>query len=340
MSAQLSDYDYPLPRGLVASRPLPQRDESRMMVLRRDTQTIEHRQFRELKSFLYPGDLLVLNDTRVLAARKFSDDGAVEFLVLERLGPKRWKSLVKPGRKMRVGASAKIDNVTVTVEEILPDGERIIALSEDVDLYAGGSMPLPPYIERPSDADDSVRYQTVFASRPGAVAAPTAGLHFTPEMLQAIPHTFVTLHVGSGTFRPIKSENVADHKMHAEQFSIPRETADKIDMAKRIIAVGTTTVRVLETAARAGGTTSVSSQKSRNATERVPPMSGETDIFIYPPFEFRIVDALLTNFHLPRSTLLMLVSAFAGREFILRAYDEAIREHYRFYSYGDCMLIL
>src|ERR1700682_3649411 len=340
MSAQLSDYDYPLPRGLVASRPLPQRDESRMMVLRRDTQTIEHRQFRELKSFLYPGDLLVLNDTRVLAARKFSDDGAVEFLVLERLGPKRWKSLVKPGRKMRIGASAKIDNLTVTVEEILPDGERIIVLSEDVDLYAGGSMPLPPYIERPSDADDSVRYQTVFASRPGAVAAPTAGLHFTPEMLQAIPHTFVTLHVGSGTFRPIKSENVADHKMHAEQFSIPRETADKIDMAKRIIAVGTTTVRVLETAARAGGTTSVSSQKSGDATERVPPMSGETDIFIYPPFEFRIVDALLTNFHLPRSTLLMLVSAFAGREFILRAYDEAIREHYRFYSYGDCMLIL
>lgn len=340
MSAQLSDYDYPLPRGLVASRPSPLRDESRMMVLRRDTQTIEHRQFRELKSLLSPGDLLVLNDTRVLAARKFSDDGAVEFLVLERLGPKRWKSLVKPGRKMRVGASAKIDNVTVTVEEILPDGERIIALSEDVDLYAGGSMPLPPYIERPSDADDDVRYQTVFAREAGAVAAPTAGLHFTAEMLCAIPHTFVTLHVGPGTFRPIKTENVAEHKMHAEQFSISDEAARKIDNAQRIVAIGTTTVRVLESAVRVGGTTSVSSQKSSDATERVPPMSGETNIFIYPPFEFRMVDALLTNFHLPRSTLLMLVSAFAGREFILRAYDEAIRARYRFYSYGDCMLIL
>src|SRR3977135_521434 len=163
MSAHLSDYDYPLPRALVASRPLPRRDESRMMVLLRDTQTIEHRQFRELKSFLSPGDLLVLNDTRVLAARKFSDDGAVEFLFLERLGPKRWRCLVRPGRKMRLGASAKIDKVTATVEEILPDGERVIALSEDVDLYTGGSMPLPPYIERPSDADDKVRYQTVFA---------------------------------------------------------------------------------------------------------------------------------------------------------------------------------
>lgn len=311
-----------------------------MMVLRRDGQTIEHRQFRELKNFLSPGDLLVLNNTRVLAARKFSDDGAVEFLVLERLGPKRWKSLVKPGRKMRVGASAEIDKVTATVEEILPDGERIIALSEDVDLYAGGSMPLPPYIERPSDADDNVRYQTVFAREAGAVAAPTAGLHFTAEMLRAIPHTFVTLHVGPGTFRPIKTENVAEHKMHAEQFSISDEAARKIDNAQRIVAIGTTTVRVLESAVRVGGTTSVSSQKSSDATERVPPMSGETNIFIYPPFEFRMVDALLTNFHLPRSTLLMLVSAFAGREFILRAYDEAIRAHYRFYSYGDCMLIL
>jgi S-adenosylmethionine:tRNA ribosyltransferase-isomerase len=340
MSAQLSDYNYPLPRALVANRPLPRRDESRMMVLRRDGQTIEHRQFRELKNFLSPGDLLVLNDTRVLAARKFSNDSAVEFLFLERLGPKRWKSLVKPGRKMRVGASAEIDKVTATVEEILPDGERVIALSKDVDLYTGGSMPLPPYIERPSDADDNVRYQTVFAREAGAVAAPTAGLHFTAEMLRAIPHTFVTLHVGPRTFRPIKTENVAEHKMHAEQFSISDEAARKIDNAQRIVAIGTTTVRVLESAVRVGGTTSVSSQKSSDATERVPPMSGETNIFIYPPFEFRMVDALLTNFHLPRSTLLMLVSAFAGREFILRAYDEAIRARYRFYSYGDCMLIL
>src|ERR1700730_8936447 len=339
MSAQLSDYNYPLPRALVANRPLPRRDESRMMVLRRDGQTIEHRQFRELKNFLSPGDLLVLNDTRVLAARKFSNDSAVEFLFLERLGPKRWKSLVKPGRKMRVGASAEIDKVTATVEEILPGGERVIALSEDVDLYTGGSMPLPPYIERPSDADDNVRYQTVFAREAGAVAAPTAGLHFTPEMLRDIPHTFVTLHVGPGTFRPVKTENIAEHKMHAEQFSISAEAARKIDNAQRIVAVGTTTVRVLESAA--GETRRLKAVEFANEQVRkMPAQSGETDIFIYPPFEFRMVDALLTNFHLPRSTLLMLVSAFAGREFVLRAYAEAIRERYRFFSYGDCMLIL
>ena len=325
MSARLNDYDYPLPRELVPSRPLPKRDESRMMVLRRDTQIIEHRQFRELKSFLTPGDLLVLNDTRVLAARKFSDDGDVEFLFLERLGSKRWKCLVKPGRKMRVGASAKIDNVTAKVEEILRDGERVVTLEEDVDLYSGGAMPLPPYIERPSDAEDISRYQTVFAREPGAVAAPTAGLHFTPEMLRDLPHTFVTLHVGPGTFRPVKSENIAEHKMHAEQFSISHEAARKIDNAQRIVAIGTTTVRVLESARR---------------EDQIAAQRGSTDIFIYPPFEFRMVDALLTNFHLPRSTLLMLVSAFAGREFVLRAYTEAIRERYRFFSYGDCMLIL
>jgi S-adenosylmethionine:tRNA ribosyltransferase-isomerase len=329
MSARLSDYDYPLPRELVASRPLPERDESRMMILRRDTETIEHRQFRDLKNFLTPEDLLVLNDTRVLAARKFSDDGTVEFLFLERLESRRWKCLVKPGRKMRVGAATKIENVTAKVEKILPDGERVIILEEDVDLYSGGTMPLPPYIERPSDAEDNARYQTVFARNPGAVAAPTAGLHFTPEMLRHVPHTFVTLHVGPGTFRPVKSENIVEHKMHAERFSISSEAAGKIDKAQSIVAVGTTTVRVLESVARVAGT-----------TERVPPMSGETDIFIYPPFEFRMVDALLTNFHLPRSTLLMLVSAFAGREFILRAYAEAIRERYRFFSYGGCMLIL
>ncbi len=336
MSTRLSDYDYSLPRDLIASRPLPKREDARMMVLHRDRQTIEHRQFRELKNFLSPGDLLVLNDTRVLAARRFSDDGAIEFLFLERLGPKRWRCLVKPGRKMPLDATVKIDNVTARVEERLPEGERIISLNEDVDLYAGGSMPLPPYIERASDAEDVTRYQTIFAREAGAVAAPTAGLHFTPEILREISHTFVTLHVGPGTFRPVKSENIAEHKMHAEQFSISPEAADKIDKAKRIIGVGTTTVRVLESAARRTRPfKAVESNKHKIGQE-----SGETDIFIYPPFEFRMVDALLTNFHLPRSTLLMLVSAFAGREFILRAYAEAIRERYRFYSYGDCMLIL
>jgi S-adenosylmethionine:tRNA ribosyltransferase-isomerase len=268
----------------------------------------------------------VLNDTRVLPARRLSDDGAVEFLFLERLGQKRWKSLVKPGRKMRVGATAKIDNITLRVEEITDGGERIVALDKDVDLYAGGSMPLPPYITRASDEKDTARYQTVFSDAPGAIAAPTAGLHFTREILSEIPHTFVTLHVGPGTFLPVRSENITDHCMHAERFSISQEAATKINSASRIIAVGTTTVRTLESATQAGG--------EIVARERA------TDLFIYPPYRFRVVDVLLTNFHLPHSTLLMLVSAFAGREFLLRAYEEAIRERYRFYSYGDCMLIV
>ena len=336
MSALLSDYDYILPRQLIAQRPLEHREDSRMMVLDRAAQTIEHRQFRELKTFLRPGDLLVLNDTRVLPARRFSDDGVIEFLFLERLGPKRWKCLVKPGRKMRVGATTTIDKLSLRVEEITHDGERIVASDEDVDLYAGGSMPLPPYISRPSDDNDAVRYQTVFAHAAGAVAAPTAGLHFTPEILSEIPHTFVTLHVGPGTFLPVRSDNIAGHRMHAERFAISPEAATRINSAHRLVAVGTTVVRVLEAAALE--TRLLKPVKSNK--RKIEPQSGETDMFIHPPFAFRVIDALLTNFHLPRSTLLMLVSAFAGREFLLRAYEEAIRERYRFYSYGDCMLIL
>ncbi len=336
MSSKLSDYEYPLPETLIAKRPLPQRDESRMMVLHRASQTIEHRQFRDLKSFLREGDLLVLNNTRVLAARRFSDDRAIEFLFLEKLGPARWKCLIKPGRKMRPEATAKIDNVLLRVEEILPDGERIVALADDVDLYAHGSMPLPPYIGRESDLADDERYQTVFAQTPGALAAPTAGLHFTAEILSEIPHVFVTLHVGPGTFRPVHSGNLAEHRMHAESFSISKEAAAKIGNAQRIVAVGTTTVRVLETVACE--TRRLKAVKFSNAPIRA--QSGPTDLFIYPPYRFQHVDLLFTNFHLPRSTLLMLVSAFAGREFLLRAYEEAIREQYRFYSYGDCMLIL
>ena len=326
MSTKLSDYAYDLPRELIAQRPLERREDSRMMVLYRARHAIEHRQFRELRTFLGAGDLLVLNDTRVLPARRLSDDGAVEFLFLERVGQKHWKSLVKPGRKMRVGATAKIDNITLRVEEITDGGERIVALDKDVDLYAGGSMPLPPYINRASDEKDTARYQTVFGDAPGAIAAPTAGLHFTEEILGEIPHTFVTLHVGPGTFLPVRSENITDHRMHAERFWISQEAATKINSASRIIAVGTTTVRTLESATQAGG--------EIVAQERA------TDLFIYPPYRFRVVDVLLTNFHLPHSTLLMLVSAFAGREFLLRAYEEAVRERYRFYSYGDCMLIL
>ena len=326
MSARLSDYDYELPRELIAQRPPEHRDDSRLMVLRRDSKEIEHRQFSELKTFFQQEDLLVLNDTQVLSARRFSDDGAVEFLFLERLAPCRWKCLVSPGRKMRIGATVKIDNVTLCVDKITPEGERIVVLNKDIDLYSGGSMPLPPYIRRDSNIEDAARYQTVFAHAPGALAAPTAGLHFTSEILNEIPHTFVTLHVGTGTFLPVRSENVTEHRMHAERFSISPSAARRINSAGRIVAVGTTVVRVLESAERTDG--------------NLVGQEGSTDIFIYPPYQFRAVDVLLTNFHLPRSTLLMLVSAFAGREFLLRAYQEAIREHYRFYSYGDCMLIL
>jgi S-adenosylmethionine:tRNA ribosyltransferase-isomerase len=326
MSARLSDYDYDLPKELIAQRPREHRDDSRMMVLHRDTQTIEHRQFRQLKRFLKKGDLLILNNTQVLPARRFSDDGAIEFLFLQRLGPGRWKCLVNPGRKMRVGATAEIGNVILSVEKITSDGERVVVLNQDVDLYSGGSMPLPPYVRRESDTEDAARYQTVFAHTPGALAAPTAGLHFTPEILSEIPHIFVTLHVGTGTFLPVRSENIAEHRMHAERFFISHSAAARINEAERIVAVGTTVVRVLQAARREDG--------------KLKAQEGTTDIFIYPPYRFHGIDVLLTNFHLPRSTLLMLVSAFAGREFLLRAYQEAIRERYRFYSYGDCMLIL
>jgi S-adenosylmethionine:tRNA ribosyltransferase-isomerase len=326
MSTLLSDYDYQLPPGLIAERPLPRRDDARMMVLDRAAQTVEHRQFVELPQFVRPGDLLVLNNTKVLPARRFSDDGAIEFLFLEQLAARRWRCLVKPGRKMRVGASTLLDGVRLTVEEIGSEGERLVMLEEEIDPYRDGRMPLPPYIDRDADAEDTTRYQTVYAAAPGAVAAPTAGLHFTPEILTQLPHTFVTLHVGTGTFRPVQSEAIQDHRMHAEHFTITAEAAEAMNRAERILAVGTTSVRVLESAARESG--------------RIIAQEGTTGIFIYPPYEFRGVDRLLTNFHLPRSTLLMLVAAFAGREFVLRAYAEAVRERYRFYSYGDCMLIL
>jgi S-adenosylmethionine:tRNA ribosyltransferase-isomerase len=336
MSVRLSDYDYVLPRELIAHRPLERRECSRMMVLHRAEQKIEHRQFRELKSFSQSGDILVLNNTRVLPARRLSDNGAVEFLFLERLGPGRWKCMVKPGRKMRLGATARIDNTSLRVESVTSDGERIVQFEKDVDVYAGGSMPLPPYINRPSDETDATRYQTMFAHAAGAVAAPTAGLHFTSEILRELRHTFVTLHVGPGTFLPVRSANITEHRMHAERHFISPDAADKINNAQRVLAVGTTVVRVLETAALRTQLLEAGKLKER----RIVPQSGETDLFIYPPFTFRVVDALLTNFHLPRSTLLMLVSAFAGREFVLRAYEQAVRERYRFYSYGDCMLIL
>src|SRR5690242_3396492 len=339
MSTRLSDYDYDLPRALIAQRPLPRREDSRMMVLHRDEQKIEHARFVDLKKFLCDGGpsrtgdyLLVLNDSRVLPARHFSDDGKLEFLFLEKIAADRWKALVKPGRRFGRDASTFIRGVRAQAGETFSDGSREIILEEDIDLLHGGAMPLPPYIKRSAVTDrryskeDSARYQTVFAKQDGSLAAPTAGLHFTPQILATLPHVFITLHVGTATFRPVKTEDITQHRMHPERFSISPAAATAITRAGRVVAVGTTTMRVLESVQREFG--------------KIQASESETNIFIYPPFEFRAVDVLLTNFHLPRSTLLMLVSAFATREFILRAYEEAVRAQYRFFSYGDCMLIL
>ena len=348
MSTRLNDYDYELPRELIAQHPLPRREDSRMMVLHRDEQRIEHARFVNLKKFLRDGGsssprpvfdrtddyLLVLNDSRVLPARHFSDDGKLEFLFLEKIAERRWKALVKPGRRFGRRVVTFIRGLQLEAGEIFPDGSREVVLAEDVDFQRGGAMPLPPYIKRSTAAagdrgyrvEDEARYQTVFAKYHGSLAAPTAGLHFTPEILETLRHVFITLHVGTATFRPVKTEDVTRHQMHPERFSIAPEAAAAIAKAERIVAVGTTTVRVLESVQRKLG--------------KIQPVESETDMFIFPPFKFQVVDVLLTNFHLPRSTLLMLVSALAGREFVLRAYAEAVRERYRFFSYGDCMLIL
>jgi len=250
----------------------------------------------------------------------------VELLLLEPVSALVWKCMVKPGRRMKVGQRISVGDIVAEVTSVEEDGTRIVAFADEIDLDSQGELPLPPYMERTADAADAERYQTVYAQAPGAVAAPTAGLHFTPEMLARIPHSFVTLHVGAGTFRPVQVDDIADHRMHSERYELTADTAARVNAASRVLAVGTTSVRVLETAARDG----------------IPLQAGtgRTEIFIYPGYDFRVTGALLTNFHLPRSTLLMLVSAFAGRERVLSAYGEAVREHYRFYSYGDCMLIL
>ena len=324
MSLRTADYDYTLPDELIARHPLTRREDSRMMVLHRAEQRLEHRLFRDFPTFLRPGDLVVLNDTRVIPARVFSDDGGrIELLFLEALREHVWKCLVKPGRKMRLGATVTIRGTTGVVIGIKPEGERIIEFRGPIDLDAAGELPIPPYFNRAVEPADSERYQTVFARERGAVAAPTAGLHFTPELLARIPHAFLTLHVGIGTFRSVLTDDLSAHRMHAERFRVSEESARAINAAQRLVAVGTTSARVLETC-------------GLPMTAR----TGSTDIFIHPPYQPRAVGALLTNFHLPQSTLLMLVSALAGREFVLRAYAEAIRERYRFYSYGDCMLVV
>jgi S-adenosylmethionine:tRNA ribosyltransferase-isomerase len=328
MSSRLSDYHYDLPQELIADRPAPRRQDSRMLVLHRETGRIEHRGFADLPGYIAPNDLLVLNDSKVIPARLHDASGKIEMLLLEQRGPLLWTAMVRPGKKMREGASVEVAGTTATVSEVLEDGTRLLAFSAPPDLDHHGEMPIPPYFHRRADEQDRERYQTVYAKDPGSVAAPTAGLHFTKEILAPLPHAFVTLHVGAGTFHPVKTDDVSEHRMHSEYYSLSEATAARINSAKtsggKLIAVGTTTTRVLES----------------QASGQLGAASGSTEIFIRPPHRFRHIDALQTNFHLPGSTLLMLVSALAGRELILEAYNEAVREKYRFFSYGDCMLIL
>jgi S-adenosylmethionine:tRNA ribosyltransferase-isomerase len=323
MSGHISDYHYDLPPELIATTPTARRDESRMLVLHRTSGQVEHRSFRDFPSYISEGDIVALNDSRVIKARLLTDPQGIEIFLLENLDGTRWKCLVKPGRKLRPGTRVEIAGTTTKVVDVLPGGERIMQFDEAPDLEKHGHMPLPPYFKREAEKLDDERYQTVYANTPGSVAAPTAGLHFTPEILSRIPHTFLTLHVGAGTFLPVKTENITDHEMHEEVYSISAATASALNSAKRIVAIGTTATRVLES----------------QPPGPIQPCEGRTRIFIHPPYEFQKTGALLTNFHLPESTLLMLVSALAGREAILNAYREAIKERYRFFSYGDCMLI-
>jgi len=322
----LRDYDYELPKELIAQQPALHRSAARMMVLDRQKQTIEHLSFQDFPSFCKAGNLVVLNDSKVVPARFFSNDGSIEILRLKAFDTLNWDCLVRPGRKMRVGKTIHIGQANGEVLAISDDGHRHIRFDQPVDTQVHGHLALPPYIRRSDEKADSERYQTVYAKHEGAIAAPTAGLHFTSETLSHLNHAFVTLHVGAGTFLPVRTEQLEQHRMHSETFSMSSETAEKINRANRVLAVGTTTTRVLESCA--------------SATGEVFPKTGETDLFIHPPFQFRCVDALLSNFHLPKTTLLILMAAFTGRDFILAAYKEAVQRRYRFYSYGDCMLVL
>jgi len=340
----ISDFDFSLPPELIAQHPLPDRAASRLLVLSKDTGEIEHHQFTDLLQFLRSGDCLVLNDTRVLPARlmgcKAGGGAAVEFVLLKPLAnPLEWEVLARPGKRLHIGTRVEFGSGEL-VAEILGNteaGGKLVRFCLKGDLYALldrlGQMPLPPYIHE--QLEDKERYQTVYSRAIGSAAAPTAGLHFTPELLLRIRElgvdiAFLTLHVGLGTFRPVQVEEVLQHKMHSEYFEISPASAEAINQAKargdRVIAVGTTSTRTLETIADVAG--------------RVAASSGWTDIFIYPGYNFKVVDGLITNFHLPKSTLIMLVSALAGRDNVLKAYHQAIAEHYRFFSFGDAMLII
>ena len=338
----VSDFYYDLPEELIAQTPIEKRDESRLMVLNRDKQTIEHKTFKDIIDYLEPGDCLVRNNTKVIPARlygKKATGAKIEFLLLNRIEGDIWECIVRPGHKLKPGTEVEFGEgiLKATVLDIMPGGTRKVEFkyegifNEILDQI--GLMPLPPYIHE--SLKDKDRYQTVYAKYDGSAAAPTAGLHFTPELFEKIKAkgievANVTLHVGIGTFRPVKVENVEEHHMHSEHFYIKQEDVDKINTAKkngkRVIAVGTTSCRVLETIADENGMV--------KATE------GDTQIFIYPGYKYKCLDGLVTNFHLPESTLIMLVSALAGRDYIMKAYNEAVKERYRFFSFGDAMLIL
>ena len=320
-----TDFHYDLPQELIASRPLEDRSGSRMMLVNRATGEISHHHFREFKNLLPPDHLLVLNDTKVIPARLFSNDGTIELVRTNASDPHHWWCLVRPGKKMKPGRTIEVGKSTGTVVQTNEKGERLIQWDTPPDLEKHGHLALPHYMEREADTSDRDRYQTVYAREEGAIAAPTAGLHFTPEILATLDHAFLTLHVGVGTFRPVKAEDPRDHEMHSEHYSLSAATAAKIQASPKVAAVGTTVTRVLEHLAR---------------DREIAECHGETDIFIYPPYEFKAVDALLTNFHLPCSTLMMLVSAIASRELILEAYAKAVEERYRFYSYGDSMFLV
>ena len=335
------DFWYDLPEELIAQTPLEKRDNSRLLALSRETGTIEHRHFYDIVDYLRPGDCLVMNDSRVLPARLLGHrptGGAVEVLLLRDLGDKKWECLVKPGRKMQVGSTVVFGNGELTAEvvEVCADGNRIVAFSYDgiflEVLERLGKMPLPPYIK--AELQDQERYQTVYSKAVGSAAAPTAGLHFTNDLLdqiraKGVQTAFVTLHVGLGTFRPVKADDITDHHMHSELCMISEETARILNETKnnggRIVCVGTTSCRTLESLVGDDGTFAAGSKW--------------TEIFIYPGYQFKAMDALITNFHLPESTLVMLVSAFAGRENVLGAYEQAVQERYRFFSFGDAMFI-
>ena len=338
-----SDFYYDLPKELIAQDPLEDRSSSRLLVLGKEDGSIEHRHFRDILTYLKPGDCLVLNNTRVIPARlygKKEDTGAlIEVLLLTRREDNVWETLVKPGKKARIGARISFGEGLLTGEvvDVLEEGNRLIRFTyqgifEEI-LDQLGQMPLPPYITH--ELKDKNRYQTVYAKYDGSAAAPTAGLHFTPELLEQVKElgvkiAEVTLHVGLGTFRPVKVENVADHHMHSEFYMVSQEAADLINETKalggRVICVGTTSCRTIESAAAEDGTLKAG--------------SGWTDIFIYPGYQFKVLDGLITNFHLPESTLMMLVSALAGKEHIMADYQEAVKERYRFFSFGDAMLIV